>query len=290
MGTDRKAMNTVRMRMRLRFAILAILAAIVVAAIPASAQVAGPIKPPPDFKAKRIPVQPHPGPPPLPADKIIQRFTQNEDLIKKMYDAGSVDQTIKVEELANNGGRFTFTGLQYTKPNGQRYERVIKPPTSDLHDTEFSLEDVKTFAGIPLCLLTSEQLPLYNIPCEGEEKLDQINTFIFRVQPKTLGAKPLFDGVIWIDHKDFAIVKSYGQFVTDAGNAANGFPFTMFATYRENLTGRLWFPTYIRSNAEVKTPKTTIPIRLIVRSTNFKSPSSGPLPVPPKLVKRPVQN
>src|SRR5487761_77662 len=160
--------------------ILAILAAIFTAGIPALAQVAGPIKPPPDFKVKSLPAKPNPGAPPLPADEIIHRFTQNEDLIKKTYEAGSVDQTVKVEELANHGGEFTFTGLEYTKPNGQRFERVIMPPNSTLHFTEFSLEDVKTLDGFPLFFLTSDQLPLYKLSYEGPDKLDQINTFAFR--------------------------------------------------------------------------------------------------------------
>lgn len=270
--------------------ILAILAGILLAGIPALAQVAGPITPPPKLEVKRLPAKPDPGAPPLPADEIIHRFTQNEDLIKKTYDAGSIDQTVKVEELADHGGQFTFTGQEYSKADGQRYERVVKPPESTLHFTEFSLEDVKTLAGFPLFFLTTDQLPFYNLSYEGQEKLDQINTLIFRVQPKTISRKPLFDGVIWIDNQDFAIVKSYGQFVTDAGSAPNGFPFSMFETYRENLTGHLWFPTYIRSDGVVKTPKDSVPIRLIVRSENFKAEPTVPLPVPPKLAKQPAQD
>ncbi|HKV28862.1 MAG TPA: hypothetical protein VJN90_11385 [Candidatus Acidoferrales bacterium] len=269
---------------------LAILATLLAIGIPAHAQVAGPIAPPPKFEVKRLPAKPDPGAPPLPADEIIHRFMQNEDLIKKAYETGSIDQTVKVEELADHGGQFTFTGQEYPKPDGQRYERVVKPPVSNLRFTEFSLEDVKTLGGFPLFFLTTDQAPLYKLSYEGEEKLDQINTLIFRVQPKTIGHKPLFDGVIWIDNQDFAIVKSYGQFVTDAGGAVNGFPFTMFETYRENLTGHLWFPTYIRSDGEVKTPKGSVPIRLVVRSENFKEQPSVPLPVPPKLAKQPPQD
>src|SRR5487761_121522 len=165
---------------RKSLSMLAVFAGIVVAGMPARAQVAGPITPPPKFEVKRLPAKPDPGAPPLPADEIIHRFTQNEDLIKKTYEAGSVDQTVKVEELANHGGEFTFTGLEYTKPNGQRFERVIMPPNSTLHFTEFSLEDVKTLDGFPLFFLTSDQLPLYKLSYEGPDKLDQINTFAFR--------------------------------------------------------------------------------------------------------------
>ncbi|MGB7766539.1 MAG: hypothetical protein WBL33_16080, partial [Candidatus Acidiferrales bacterium] len=68
------------------------------------AQTTGPITPPPTFELKRIPVKPAPAPPPIPAEQIIQRFTQDEDLNKKAYDADMFDQSVKVEELVSNGG------------------------------------------------------------------------------------------------------------------------------------------------------------------------------------------
>lgn len=262
---------------------LAALALFTVGAFPVCAQVAGPIAPPPKFEAKKIPAKPEPGAPPLPAEEIIHRFTANEDLIKKAFDAQSYDQSVKVEELVENGGLFDFTGQVYTKTDGQRYVRVVKPPVSTLKYTEFSLEDVKTVAGFPLFILSTDQLPSYNLSYEGQEKLDEIDTFIFRVKPKQLGKQPLFDGVVWIDTQDFAIVKSYGQLTTEAGNFPASFPFTMFDTYRENLQGRLWFPTYIRSDGSVKTEQGEVPIRLVVRATNFKpETAASPAPSAPK--------
>lgn len=249
------------------------------ATAPAYAQVAGPIAPPPKFELKRIPAKPNPGAPPIPAEQIIQRFTQNEELNQKAYDADTFDQNVKVEELVTNGGTYEFNGQQYVKPGGEHYEKVLGTPTSNLHYTEFSLTDVKYLAGMPLFFLTSKDASQYDLSYEGKEKLDQIDAFIFAVHPKQLLSKPLFDGVIWIDDQDFSIVKSYGKFVTSAGDAGAGFPFQMFEIYRENLDGHLWFPTYIRSDSEVKTPQGAVSIRLVVRSTNFK-PNAPAAPAP----------
>ena len=253
---------------------------------PARAQTVGPITPPPTFKVKSIAAAPNPGAPPMPAEEIIQRLVKNEDLIKAAYNSQSLDQSVKVEELVNNGGEFDFAGQEYAKPDGQRYENVTKPPTSTLRYTEFSLEDVKTVTSLPLFFLTSDNLPLYTLTYEGREKLDQISAFIFRVKAKQLSDKPLFDGAIWVDDQDFAIVKSDGQFLTITGNAYASFPFSMFETYSENLQGHLWFPTYIRSESHVKTPNGDVAIRLIVRSQNFKpnappaTPVTAPTPKP----------
>ena len=261
---------------------LASFSLLALAAIPVHAQVAGPIAPPPKFEAKKIPVRPEPGAPPLPAVEIIHRFTANEDLIKKAFDAQSYDQSVKVEELVDNGGLFDFSGQVYTKTDGQRYVRVVKTPVSTLKYTEFSLEDVKTVDSFPLFILSTDQLPSYSLTYEGQEKLDEIDTLIFRVEPKQLGKRPLFDGVVWIDTQDFAIVKSYGQFKTEGGNFPASFPFTMFDTYRENLQGHLWFPTYIRSDGSVQTQQGEVPIRLVVRATNFKpEAAAGATPAVP---------
>lgn len=246
----------------------------------AQAQTAGPITPPPTFELKHIPAKPEPPAPPIPAEQIIQKFTQNEDLNKKAYDGDTLDQSVKVEELASNGGLFELEGMQYTKADGEHYESVVKPPTSNLHYTEFSLEDVKFLAGLKLFFLTTEEMPQYKLSYEGQEKLDEITTYVFRVQPKQLLSKPLFDGVVWVDNQDFAIVKSYGQFVTDTGVFASSFPFRMYEIYRENLQGHLWLPTYIRSEGEVKTPQGPVPIRLVIRSSNFR-PNAPPQAISP---------
>jgi hypothetical protein len=261
---------------RLIFVVIFV-AALMAGAVDTQAQTTGPITPPPTFELKHLPPTPEPPPPPLPADQIIQRFTQNEDRNKKAYDADMLNQNVRVEELVSNGGLFELDGEQYTKTDGQRYESVLKQPTSNLHYTEFSLEDVEFLAGLKLFFLTTDELGQYKLSYEGKQKLDEIDTFIFRVQPKQRTKEPLFDGVVWIDDQDFSIVKTYGQFVTDTGNFARSFPFQMFDVYRENIQGHLWLPTYIRSDSDVKSPQGTVPIRLVIRSTNFR-PNGAPSP------------
>ena len=65
----------------------------------ARAQDQGPIAAPPKFEVNRIPAVPHPGPPPIPVEQIIQKFAANEDAMKKALDAYDYMQTVRVEEL-----------------------------------------------------------------------------------------------------------------------------------------------------------------------------------------------
>ena len=258
-----------------RFATAAI-AALVFSAVPLRAQNTGPQAPPPKFEVKRIPAEPHPGPPPVPEQVIIQRFTANEEVMKKAYETYNFTQSIRMDELTEPGGKFSVAGEVYTRPDGQRYLRVTKQPESTLKLMHFSLEDVRAIASMPEFPLTPDKVANYDFKYAGQEKLDQLNTYIFQVKPRLLSRKErYFQGVIWIDDQDFAIVKSYGKFVSEIEGNGTALPFTMFETYRENFQGKYWLPTYTRSDDYFKDDQNNeLPLRLVIHSTEFK-PSSG---------------
>ena len=232
----------------------------------------GPLAPPPKYEVKRIPSEPHPGPPPVPEQEIIQKLAANEDVMKQKYESYDFTETIRIEEMSDPGGKFSVTGEVYTRPDGQRFLRVAKQPESDLKLEHFSLEDARTMASLPLFSLTSKEIGNYNFKYAGQEKLDQLTTFIFQVKPKLLSRKQrFFEGVIWVDDHDFAIVKSYGKLVSEISGNGTSLPFTMFETYRENFQGKYWLPTYTRSDDFVKGPDDEeLPLRLVIRSTDFK--------------------
>lgn len=246
--------------------------ALLFSATAVQAQDAGPQAPPPTFKVERIPAEPHPGPPPIPVDEIIHRFAANEDVMKKAYDTYDFTQSIRLDELSDPGGKFSVTAETYVKPDGLRYMRVTKPAESSLKLMHFSLEDVRVIASMPEFPLTAEEIENYNFKYAGQEKLDQLNTYIFQVKPKILSRKKrYFEGVIWIDDHDFAIVKSYGKFVSELEGNGTALPFTMFETYRENFQSKYWLPTYTRSDDYFKSEgNEDMPLRLVVHSTDFK--------------------
>lgn len=247
----------------------------------------GPITPPPKFEVRRVSSQPAPPPPPLPAEEIIRRFTANEETIEKAYNTYSSTQTTRLQELVDGGGEFTVTGEQYEKPDGARYERIVKPPQSTLKLTAFSLQDVRQIASLPLFFLTPGELEHYYLTYEGKEQLDQVSTYIFGVKPKQLERqRRYFEGVVWVDDQDFAIVKSSGRFVSEIAEEGEKFPFTMFDIYRENIAGKLWFPAYISSDDYIpQAGGKELHLHLVVRSTDFKpqtSPRPALLPKPPQ--------
>ena len=206
-----------------RFGLIVTITGLLFCAAPcARAQDPGPMAPPPKFDVKRIPAQPHPGPPPIPESEIIRKFAANEDVMKKQYDEYSFARTIRIEELTDPGGKFVMSGVVYTKPNGERTLRVEKQAESNLKQTDFTLEDVRIIAQLPLFILTTEEIPNYTFTYAGQDKLDQLNTYVFQVRPKQLSRKRrFFEGAVWVDDRDLTIVKSYGKFIGELAGQWN---------------------------------------------------------------------
>ena len=253
----------------------------------------GPMAAPPKFDVKRITAEPHPGPPPLPEAEILQRMAANEDLMKKEYNSYNFTQTIRIEELDNPAGKFTVIGEVYTKPTGERSFKTVKQPESDLKQTHFTLADVRTIASFPLFNLTSDELQHYNFKYAGQDKLDEINTYIFQVKPKLLSRKDwYFEGVVWLEDRDYAIVKSYGRFVSEIVGNGTKLPFTYFETFRENFQEKYWLPTYTRSDESMpQKDGTELRLHLVIRDTNFQL-NAAPVPSaaapPPSQAETPV--
>jgi hypothetical protein len=244
------------------------------------AQDPGPMAPPPKFDVKRIPAQPRPGPPPIPEPEIIRKFAANEDVMKKEYDAYNFARTIRIEELTDPGGKFVVSGVVYTKVDGERTLRIEKEPETNLKQTDFTLEDVGIIAQLPLFILTTEEIPNYTFTYAGQDKLDQLNTYVFQVKPKQLSRKRrFFEGAVWVDDRDLTIVKSYGKFISELAGNGTKLPFTMFETFRENFQDKYWLPTYTRSDDFIENDKSgEMHIRMVIHDTDFKLAGPGAAP------------
>ncbi len=76
----------------------------------------------------------------------------------------------------------------------------------------------------------------------------------FSVKPKKMEkGKRYFDGKIWVDDKDLQIVKTYGKGVGIVKKRATQFP--KFETYREQIDGKYWFPTYTHADDTLHFPR-----------------------------------
>ena len=95
---------------------------------------------------------------------------------------------------------------------GRRQEEVTfaaQPSLRGIQLTQTDMEDIRIF--MPL-LLTSEDLPQYNLTYAGQQHVDDLDTYVFHVEPKKEeNGKRYFQGRIWVDAQDFQIVKLCGK-------------------------------------------------------------------------------
>src|SRR4029077_5915066 len=148
------------------------------------------------------------------------------------------------------------------------------------------------------------ELPKYYIRYLGREQVDEISTYLFAVKPKKLEAgQRYFEGQVWVDDKDLQIVKSYGRGVGQLKRGADN-QYPKFETYREQVDGKNWFPTYTLANDTLQFREGPQRMKMTVKYEDYKQfkadtqikydtdpattpPSTGTPPPPPPSSKKP---
>jgi hypothetical protein len=247
-----------------------------------------PLPPPPEHQVRRMSTTPDPpAPPSLPPEEIIRKFSQKEDQFLSVRPAYGYRKSIRIDEFGEDGkqvGQFLLVTEVTRAANGQIISKAVEKPQSTLHNFTLETEDVKELDRIPAFPLTSSQLPKYDLKYIGEEQVDELDCYIFQVKPKTLErAKAYFDGIVWVDTKYLEVVKTYGKWINELGDVHTALlPFTMFETYRENVDGKYWFPSYMRSDETLHLKEASVPLRLVIKWTDFKPlPPAAPGSTPP---------
>jgi len=249
----------------------------------------GPLAPPPEHHVTRIGNVSEPeAPPSLPEAEIVKRFSQKEDEYILSRTHYTYRKTIRIQEFGADGqpaGEFVLVTQPGRDADGKLFEKVVEKPRSTLQHFLLRSEDLEGLQRIPAFPLTSSQLAKYDLKYLGKEQVDEIDCYIFQAKPRMIERiKAYFDGIVWVDAKYLEVVKTYGKWVTDQGDLHTiaDLPFSLYETYRENVDGKYWFPSYARSDDTLNLKGLEIPVRLVIKWTDFKSvPSAPPSPAPP---------
>jgi hypothetical protein len=242
----------------------------------------GPMEAPPEHHVSRIGTEPEPpAPPSLPPEEIIRRFSLKEDEYLKSRPNYGFRKSVRIQEFGPDGnpaGEFLRV-TEYTKmSDGRVAVKPIEKPQSTLQGIYLAPEDLDAIDRIPTFPLTSNQISKYDLKYLGREQVDEIDCYIFQAKPKMVEhVKAYFDGVVWVDAQYLEVVKTYGKWVTDQGDTRGiaQLPFSLFETYRENVDGKYWFPNYLRSDDTLHLKDADIPVRLIIRWSEFKPAATG---------------
>ena len=212
--------------------------------------------------------------PSIPVDEIISKFAQKEKDFKTARANYAYRQDNRVQTLTANDrvtGEWRQVWDVTFDKSGKRVERVISAPQNTLQSISLTPEDLQDLREIQPFVLTSDDIGKYNLKYLGKEKVDEIDSYVFDVAPKTIEKdQRYFQGQIWVDDKDLQIVKTYGKAVPDKKTKNNENLFPRFETYREQIDGKYWFPTYTRAVDTLQFSTGAQRIRQIVKYENYK--------------------
>lgn len=210
-------------------------------------------------------------------DRIVKTFTQHEKESREALRSYVFNRSATIQTLGLGGqvsGVFRRDSFLTLTPEGTRFEKVLYAPVATTPPGFISPEDLEDLNGANPFALDPYSAPLYNFTYVGTEKIDELDLYVFDVAPKVApDAKKtkqrFFTGRIWVDQADLQIVKTRGKGIPETKN--NKFP--IIETWRENVAGKYWFPSYSSSDDELVFDSGEV-IKLRVRIT-YKNYTEG---------------
>ncbi|MBV9146786.1 MAG: hypothetical protein JO065_12780 [Acidobacteria bacterium] len=206
-------------------------------------------------------------------DQIIAKFAAKEKQFQEAREHYTYHQSniIQTVEGGSVDGEYRQDWDVNFTPEGKRTITVTYAPEPTLTRISMTKEDTNDLQNVMPFVLTTDEIPDYNINYAGQQREDELQTYVFDVSPKHVDKNHRrFEGRIWVDNRDFQIVKTYGKSVPDihSGSGENLFP--RFTTYREQIDNVYWFPTYTSADDTLHFKNEDVQIRVIIKYTDYK--------------------
>lgn len=189
--------------------------------------------------------------PPIPADQIIQSFAAKEAEFQDALNHYTYTRIARVDTVDDDthkvDGEWYEVDDVIFDSTGRRTEKVVDAPASTLTRVLMSPSDLQDIQhGYPFVLTTAD-LPKYNVKYVGRQKVDEVDCYVFDVAPKVIEKHERYlDGRIWVDTTDLQIVVTNGRMVPDDTRKNNEDLHPPFMTWRAQVDGHYWFPVYTK--------------------------------------------
>ncbi len=185
------------------------------------------------------------GDPPANLAKLVAHRETETEAERNQY---TYRQTVTIEELNDNGaarGQYREVRDIIFSPQHERTERLIGKPQNSLKHLIMTEEDFRDIREIQPLVLTDSQLWNYETKLRGEENVDGVDCWVLQVRPRQiLEGQRFFDGMLWVDQKEYNIVRMQGQAVPQIRTMKSENLFPRFTTIRKPIDGTHWFPIY----------------------------------------------
>src|SRR5712664_2193204 len=205
-------------------------------------------------------------------DEIIRKFSAKETAFRQALNSYAFKRDALVQILGMGGqvtGEYHRVSDFTFDDRGARFEKINFFPMPTFGGV--TQEDLEDLGGVNPFALEAGKINQYNFKYAGKEKIDELDLYVFDVAPKiTPDTKKTkqryFIGRIWVDDRDLQIVKSKGKAIPETKN--NKFP--VVETYREQIDGKYWFPTYAYADDDlIYENGTDLRLRMRVKYTDY---------------------
>jgi hypothetical protein len=215
------------------------------------------------------------------AAEIIQKFGAGENKVRDARSHYTYTQDMLIQTLndksAVDGQMHEVTTVSFDD-KGKRQEKVTFAEQSTLRGIQLTADDIDDVRRFMPWILTSDQVPEYNLTYSGQMHVDDLDTYVFHVEPKKQEkGKRYFSGRIWVDNRDFQIVKLCGKSVPDQVQPKKHRPLDVrptFVGYRQLVDG-FWFPAYAKVDDTLTFRAESIHLREILKFTGYTRSGQG---------------
>ena len=183
-------------------------------------------------------------------------------------------QKVFIEEFDERGkrmGHYEEVREVTFSPEKGRTEQFSSKPIDRLQRLRMTDEDFRDIREVQPFLFTSELLWSYETRYQGEELVEGVPCHVLQVRPRqTFEGQRLFDGRMWVDKKDLAVVRAEGQAVPAIFRKDSENLFPRFTTIRTKVDGKHWFPVFTLADDVLPFRTGPLRIRMKIEYSNYK--------------------